>query len=97
MTRPKPGGYVHKRLVEQAQHASSKARRQLQQALGAQSPQAQATLLCACALSMAEVTATLGEIRALLDAAASSADVTEGERGAGPPRPPCPGSRTGKR
>jgi hypothetical protein len=85
MTKPKFGGYVHRRMIQDSHQAAVKARNQLQRALGAQSPQAQATLLCACALALGDVIAKLTEMQLLL----AADDWGRGE--AEPPAPPARG------
>jgi len=82
--RPKVGGYTHRRALGTAQRASAQAREHLQRALEAHSAQAQATLLCSCALALAQVADALAEMRALLDDARSRG---QGESDA-PPRAP---------
>lgn len=60
--------------------------------LSARSPQAQATLLCACALALGDVIAKLTEMQLLL----AADDWGQGE--APPPAPPpVPGARTDKK
>jgi len=65
--RPKVGGYTHRRLVGELQRDNAQARKHLQFAHQAHSAQAQATLLCSCALALARVSEKLAEIQALLD------------------------------
>lgn len=66
MTRRKAGGYAHRRLLSDAKRANERARKLLRRAVDAHSAQAQAAMLCACALEMAAVNDALAEMQVLL-------------------------------
>ena len=66
MTKPKLGGYRNRRALNAAWRANAQARDHLRRALEAHSAQAQAALLCSCALALAAVSDALAEMQALL-------------------------------
>jgi len=84
MTRPKLGGYRHRRALGAAWRANAQARDHLRRALEARSAQAQAALLCSCALALAAVSDALSEIQSLLDDPQKRG---QGEGGASPRAP----------
>jgi hypothetical protein len=67
MTKPKAGGYTHRRLVGKARRATGVAVEKLRRATEVRSAKAQALHLASCSLALAEVTAALADIEALLN------------------------------